>query len=622
MTSPDLSRSISTSPQHPVLNNELATLSNKLIRAINRQTDLDDTLSETRHELSVARQRVKQLEATVSEHNALVANGDLVHKSEVERQKVQLMDNLAHEQKQRGVMEKDKRGIEQELESLTTALFEEANQMVAAARREREAADRRSDQLRAQLNDTELLLVSHQEQLAELKTAMHQMAVEREETGINAGSSTAPSTPALHMPETLNRFCAVQSLSPVSGLSEDVVPPAPPTSFTYLLHPVLRTDLQAYDDFHNLLSTSRKYSPSSRVSSGSLGTLNVTGLAYLASREQQTTAGRMPSNGSTSSSSTSTGLTPLSTAPSSANTSVSSRDAPVSGIPLKETRFYKRSLTECIEPTMRLDTAPGLSWLARRTVINSMAEGGLVVEPMPAAIKYNAFACSLCGENRQDEKHARSHRFRTSESDNAQRYPLCGFCLTRVRASCDFLGFLRMLKDGHWRADDEEAELQAWEECVRLQERMFWARIGGGVVPILLKAQDPTRTSIEQDASAAPSGHQSQTAINHNQQQCTEGSDSKPIEAKEEESSAMTITSYSHPASNGMNNAISPQQIVQAHNEEFETAASKQLQNDLQRTLADTPQGLGIEDTPAHVQKLVGRDSVIMPGAFDEDFNV
>ncbi|KAL8705923.1 MAG: hypothetical protein Q9201_000978 [Fulgogasparrea decipioides] len=617
MTSPELSRSNSTSPQYPALNNELATLSNKLIRAINHQTDLDDTLSETRHELSAARQRVKQLEATVSEHNALVANGDLVHKSEVERLQVKLMDNLAHEQKQRGVMEKDKRGIEQELESLTTALFEEANQMVAAARREREAADRRSDQLRAQLNDTELLLVSHQEQLAELKAAMHQMAVGREDTAINAGSSTTPSTPAMHMPETLNRFCEAQNLSPVSGLSEDVVPPAPPTSFTYLLHPVLRTDLQAYDDFHTLLSTSRKSSPSSRVSSGSLGTLNVTGLAYLASGEQQTTTGRMPSNRSTPSLSTSTAFTPSSTAPSSANTSVSSRDLPVSGIPLKETRFYKRSLTECIEPTLRLDTAPGLSWLARRTVINSMAEGGLVVEPMPVAIKYNVFPCSLCGENRQDAEYTRSHRFRTSESDNAQRYPLCGFCLTRLRASCDFLGFLRMLKDGHWRADDEEAELQAWEECVRLQERMFWARIGGGVVPTLQKARDSTRTSVEQDASAVSSGDQSQTAIDHNEQPCAEGSDSKPIEAKEEKSSAMTTISYSHPTSEGMNHTLSSQPTIQAHNDESEIAAPEQLQNDLQRTLADTPQGLGIEDTPVQVQEHVGRDSVIMPGAFE-----
>lgn len=129
LTSPELSRSNSTSLQHPDLSNEVTTLSNKLIRAINHQTDLDDTLVQTRYELSEARQRIEQLEAATAEHHGLVTSGELVPRTELELQKVELMSSLAHEQKQRGVMEKDKRGMEQELESLTTALFEEANQV-------------------------------------------------------------------------------------------------------------------------------------------------------------------------------------------------------------------------------------------------------------------------------------------------------------------------------------------------------------------------------------------------------------------------------------------------------------------------------------------------------------
>ncbi len=46
-------------------------------------------------------------------------------------------------------------------------------QMVASARQdartEREVIERRNEQLQAKLNDAELLLASHQEQLAELK---------------------------------------------------------------------------------------------------------------------------------------------------------------------------------------------------------------------------------------------------------------------------------------------------------------------------------------------------------------------------------------------------------------------------------------------------------------------
>ncbi len=129
VTPPDSLRSSSTSFQHPDLSNEVATLSNKLIRAINHQTDLDDTLAETRHELSEARRRLEHLEAAAAENDALLKSGGLVPRGEVERQKSDLMNNLAQEQRQRGVMENDKRGMEQELESLTTALFEEANEV-------------------------------------------------------------------------------------------------------------------------------------------------------------------------------------------------------------------------------------------------------------------------------------------------------------------------------------------------------------------------------------------------------------------------------------------------------------------------------------------------------------
>ena len=487
--------------------------------------------------------------------------------------------------------------------------------MVAAARKEREAADRRSDQLRAQLNDTELLLVSHQEQLAELKTAMHQMSVDREEAKTNATHSTAPSSPAMHMPETMNRYVEAQNLSPASCPPEDVTP-APPTSFTHMFHPVLRNDIQAFDDFHTLLLTSRKSSPNSRVSSGSFGTLNVHVLGHRPSREQLNINGRMASTGSTSSFSTSASQVSSPAAPSSTNSSVSSRDNPIIGVALKETRFYKRALTECIEPTLRLDTAPGLSWLARRTVISSMAEGGLVVEPMPAGIKHNIFACSLCGENRQDEEHARSHRFRTSENDNAQRYPLCGFCLTRVRASCDFLGFLRMLKDGHWRANDDEAELQAWEECVRLQERMFWARIGGGVVPIVSRVREPMPSTIEQDLSTASLGGQVPEDLDRDIQPHSEEKDngSLGVEKIRPQSVTSAYSNQERPTSsdNVAQHPISPSPVATAPVGEPGTIAEPTIVT----APKDVPNGLGIEDAQFSPRAAV-RESVIMPGAFE-----
>ncbi len=357
--------------------------------------------------------------------------------------------------------------------------------MVVTAREEaskdHEIVQRKNDQLKAQLADTEILLKSHQEQLAELKHLMEQMNAERDDQA----NSTAPSTPG-H-----TRFDGREENS---GASEGVqigsgagdFSPSYPTSFTHLIQPVLRTDLAAFDDFSSLLRMSKTHAAGSRVSSGSYGSIGV-GLG-LASSTNQSPSSAAPSNGSTTSfnnfatigSSPATPTTPASTVSTGSNNNVNII------IPLKETRFYKRALAEDIEPTLRLDIAPGLSWLARRTVLNAMCEGTLVVEPMPntSTNRVYVFACSLCGETRKDPTHIRSHRFRTSESDSAQRYPLCKYCLGRVRSSCDFLGFLRVLKDGHWRTDDEESERAAWEESVRLREQMFWSRIGGGVIPV------------------------------------------------------------------------------------------------------------------------------------------
>ncbi|EOD44479.1 GDPGTP exchange factor Sec2p [Neofusicoccum parvum] len=102
------------------------------------------------------------------------------------------------------------------------------------------------------------------------------------------------------------------------------------------------------------------------------------------------------------------------------------------------------------------------------------------------------------------DPYARKHRFRTSDEKDAQRYPLCDFCLGRVRSCCDYIGFLRLCRDGHWRAENGDEEKSAWEESVRLRERMFWARIGGGVIPAYIHPNtSPKSPMVEKRRSGA-----------------------------------------------------------------------------------------------------------------------
>ncbi|OTA83307.1 hypothetical protein M434DRAFT_84006 [Hypoxylon sp. CO27-5] len=468
---------------HPDLDQEVAALSTKLINAINHQTNLDDTLSATRHDLEASRERIRELEELVARQQETLSGDVWIKRKSAEAEKSKLLARIVEEKRLRAEVEKDKRKIEQELETLTVSLFEEANKMVITAKedakKEQDALHRKNEQLKAQLADTESLLKSQQEQLVELKLVMEQMTAERDDH-----SGTAPSSPGFSKFDS--RDDDTQISEGGSNSAVESMPPTYPTNLHHLIHPILRTDLPAYDDFVSLIHTSKRAS-NSRASSGSYSGLNPL-LGFTGSHASA------PSNSSTVSLSTlgtpSSNVSPQTpNTPASALSSGSTASAPLP--PLKDTKFYKRVLAEDIEPTLRLDIAPGLSWLARRSVLNAMTEGTLVVEPVPTTSPFQSiskpqfYPCSLCGEARKDAPHLRNHRFRTSESDSAQRYPLCKYCLDRVRSTCDFLGFLRLVKDGLWRAEDADSERAAWEESVRLRDQMFWSRIGGGVIPVI-----------------------------------------------------------------------------------------------------------------------------------------
>lgn len=473
-----------------------------------------------------------------------------------------------------------------------------------AAQREHELVQRKNDQLKAQLADTESLLRSHQEQLTELKHVMEHLTDERDDQT----NQTAPSTPGL------SRFDSKDVGTPDSEIhhsSYESITPSYPTSFTHLLQPVLRTDLSAYEDFTALLRMSKNVPAASRVSSGSYGSIGLgVGLG-----------GYVPSypglaNGSSTSLSTSgtLGSAPVTPTTPASTVSNGSNNGPNSLTPLKDTKFYKRAQAEDIEPTLRLDSAPGLSWLARRSVLNAVCEGTLVVEPTPSSSKLYTFACSLCGETRKDPAHVRSHKFKASENDNAQRYPLCRYCLGRVRSTCDYLGFLRILRDGHWRADDEDSERAAWEESVRLREQMFWCRVGGGVIPTHTNADNlksPRMSQERKDQERAMSEQLEQTGE-------IQPKDITPSFDVSMGSKAATIVPVKDDTTNEPHNACTEDT---AELEPFDTSPEEgDLDNSEKHgsTRNSTQSTSSLQVTPPSEEKEEGnRLSITIPGAFD-----
>ncbi|GMM35707.1 guanine nucleotide exchange factor [Saccharomycopsis crataegensis] len=218
---------------------------------------------------------------------------------------------------------------------------------------------------------------------------------------------------------------------------------------------------------------------------------------------------------------------------------------------IKDHKFYRKLLNDDIEPTLRLDEAPGVAWLSKKNLITSMLIGKVSIEPISsinesyktdvvlhsisdtnntskiddedstAAASINeppvAFEdpCSLCGENRNDTlDHSRLYvlkvigtktikkrkdgtppnqtafsKFVSSNKDKentitivqeyiANQYPLCSYCLHRVRSVCELFAFLRGVKAGIWKFDTKLSCQKNWIECVRIRTKIFYSRIG------------------------------------------------------------------------------------------------------------------------------------------------
>ncbi|KIX07254.1 uncharacterized protein Z518_01907 [Rhinocladiella mackenziei CBS 650.93] len=492
----DLSRSDSASSKHhPDLNSEVAALSDKLIRAINHQTTLDDTLAQTRQELEASKARIAMLEAEAKEHEEKLMRGDLVERESVDERNNKLSAELAEEKRQRAVVLQEKRGIESELENLTASLFDEANKMVASANRDRDATEKKNQQLRDQIKDGEAVIASQSEQLAELKSLMQQFgpSPDYRKDVDSPRVSLAPSSPGVMREDgNLARLLEAMNLSPVT-LEHGELAPSPSTQLTHLVKPLCRTDIPAYEDFKNLVQTShfRSHNPShapSRAGSGSYGGLNVMGLGSLSNNSTPNLS--QISQPATSKLANSPNL------PGSFSPNPDTKGP----VPLKETRFYKRILVEDIEPTLRLDLSPTLSWLNRRSILSALGDSTLIVEPIPEASlrlygKYTP--CALCGENRKQGENPRTHHMRVREGEGATKWSICTLCLEKVRGVGDLVAYVRMVREGVVKVGDKKDEEDTWEELVRLRERLFWARMAGGVVPAFIPT--PKETPVDDE---------------------------------------------------------------------------------------------------------------------------
>lgn len=231
-----------------------------------------------------------------------------------------------------------------------------------------------------------------------------------------------------------------------------------------------------------------------------------------------------------------------------------SNNSKASYLEIKEYKFFKKLMNDDIDPTLRLDEAPGVAFYTKKNLINSMLIGKVSIEPISSVnesyktdIVLNSLSdlsmnggsknsnsgspkvgnqtslneppvafedpCSLCGEIRNDTlDHTRLYvlkvigtktvKKKKDQSTNnlafskyisnnssgntvtitqeyiANQYPLCSYCLHRVRSVCELFAFLRGIKAGIWKFDTKINCQKNWIECVRIRTKVFYSRIG------------------------------------------------------------------------------------------------------------------------------------------------
>lgn len=412
--------------RHKVIDlaSQVTSLNGKLVASYNRVGNLEDEADQKVMELRNLTSKVEKLEAERKIWEDKYEGGLLVEKAHVQLELTRMMDRVIEETASRGKAESDKASIEGELEQLSSQLFAEANSMVAIERKERLKAERKMEELERNFQDIETMMTGQSAQMRDLGSKIDDLELERDElqkqveelqhqlqhkgetedddhesaanaSTISIRSESIAGTPAM-VPSSLPDIQSYLSSSvssqpslllqmPLSGGSNvPGTPGAAPARAIVFAHPIqfLSFELPPFQEFvlwtKSLARTRRAImgrpilDPNS--SAGSYG--NYTGFPapYAATTLSQANSypGYM----------------------SEAERQVALRDS----LQLSQylsSPFIKRIMEEDSDPTLRLESAPGLSFFSRRQIANAIIDGDLAIEPAFTSLPSDK--CSLCG---------------------------------------------------------------------------------------------------------------------------------------------------------------------------------------------------------------------------------
>ncbi|CAD6885423.1 unnamed protein product [Tilletia laevis] len=422
------------------LSAQVTGLNEKLVRSFERISDLEDDVSDAHARVSSYSVKVAGLEKERQEHLAALNTGLLVEKAHVTSEMSKLMERVIEETAQRGKAESDKEKIEHELDELSASLFNEANKMVAVERLARARAEEKSNHLERSLKDTEALMLEQRKILSSLQS----QADERRAAdgsgdadtarGQNSASASAAASPSPTLRELAPSRALTRALTSANVFGGNSSSFGPYPTLLLLTNTVpyheflafvtfLRKQRQSLAPFYNYPlypkgTSGAGVDASADSSSSSNAVMAPNPLMSGGLGLSSGLAGALGSHGS--SANLAAGYSREPTSPFAAAGLSRHRDYPslpsncesMVSVPnqISNIAFLKRAQEEDSEPALRLDLAPALSWLSRRSVQSSILDGSLVIEPVfpgsqhidEQAIRIqNAnlppAACALCG---------------------------------------------------------------------------------------------------------------------------------------------------------------------------------------------------------------------------------
>lgn len=374
------------------LSHEVTQLSTNLVTAVAKQLELEEKVLQVLRDNFQLRQLVEYLKQFEQKYQEL--------QSDYER----LRSLFVQDRKAKDVAETENKRLQGEVEDLTASLFNEANLMVSNASRETYNFKIKNRKLNETITEKDSIIESLQEQLKDLKDKFFRMEDQQK-------SSSQAGTPKLEQSRFGNNPSenSVENLKEGSGTFDQYE--------SIIFSPTvkaIRLDLPNYnDDFMNFIYTI--VDPSFTFDLNSLKTL----------------------------------------------------------------RFFRRIWTDELENSF--PTIPNLTnsnfinrWQRGKTFWNFLVEGKLVIEPIrginetfklmykgekirkdhPVALRD---PCAFCGESKEDMlEHCRLYSLKFINTDHNSlasgdnhepiaSYPLCNYCLIKLRNICDFFAKLRLL---------------------------------------------------------------------------------------------------------------------------------------------------------------------------------